>query len=485
MRRFETLFFRVAGVVCALVAALALVYALATVSSRLYEGVEGELAFEAARIRGGMPLYVDPRTGAFEYGKVPARFYALYTPVWPALVALAPAGATKVFARVFSLSAWLGTLAWSVSAAKPGHRRSAFLFAAFAGGCFFLVRGAVAGTADTFATLLATVALLRVARCDTLHPRDAFLLALAPLVKPNVVGVLVGVCLVDVARGVSTSTGRRTRAASLGTVAVTLLGGCLVFEAVSAGEWLTHLLSSSAQELRTGRWMEQFGSRALLLGAPQAAIALLAHRRGTASPYATGALVVSTLWAVLGMAKSGSATNYWLEPTAATLVVIATSEGAAFERAASWVGASFGVLNAAVSFPALCRMWTEAEEEARALPALRAACPLAAGETIASHDVGIELELTGRLWIPPFQTTYLLRHGRFPLAIWQGDLALPELRYFVTRGPYFEAAPPSDAEGKKERLAFLLELRAQIDRSFVLKARVGPFRVYRRRDVAP
>jgi hypothetical protein len=481
MKRIEGFVFRFACAVCTLVAAFAVAYSIATARSRVYEGVEGELAFEASRLRTGLPLYVDPRIGAFDYGKVPARFYALYTPVWSVLVAVAPAALAKVVARLASLSAWLGTLSLAVLAAGSLKRTTALTFAAFAAGCFFLVRAAASGTSDTLATLVATAALLRVVERDTLRPRDACLFAFAPLVKPNVVGILAGVCLVEVVRAIRLPRSRTACLASLAALALTLFAGVLVFEVASGGAWLSHLVFSSGQELRLGRWVEQFGSRALLLGAPHVAIAVLAYKNGNASRYALVALVTSTVWATFSMAKSGSATNYWLEPTAAALVVVTTTEGAAFERGAAWACSGFGVLSAALSGPALLRMWTDANEEARALPALRAACPLAAGETLASNDVGIEVEVTGRLTIPPFQMTYLVRHGRFSQTTWQEDLARPELRFFVTRGASFEAPVPADAEGKKERLAYLVELRDAFDRSFEPVGQVGPFRVYRRR----
>jgi hypothetical protein len=480
-QRIERLLLWGAAAVCTLVAASAVAYGILTAPTRLYEGVEGELAFEASRLRAGLPLYVDPLVGAFDYGKVPARFYALYTPVWSLLVSLASPEIAKPFARLISFSAWLGTLALAALAAPPERKRTAWTFAAFAAGCFFLVRGAVSGTGDTLATLLATGVLLRVTRRNGPTPLDAGLLALAPLVKPNVIGILIGVLFVEVRRAISDPRARRVCGASVGAAGLTLLVGSLVFEMASGGAWLRHLVLSSAQEPRLGRWVDQFGTRLVLLGAPHAAIAVAAWMRGKASPYALGALVASAAWATLSMAKGGSATNYWLEPTAAALVVISTTEGRAFERLAAWTCGGFGVLSAAISGPALSRIWLDASAAARALPALSVACPLAPGEMLASNDMGIEVELTGRLTIPPFQMTYLLRHARFPLSTWRNDLALSELRYFVTRSEYFEAPPPEDEEGKKERYAFLVELRDSFDQLFAFERQVGPFRVYRKR----
>jgi hypothetical protein len=471
-------------------AVLALAYALATVSSRPYESVEGELAFEASRLRAHLPLYVDPRIGAFDYGPVPARYFAHYTPVGSAALSLVPATAAKVVARVASLSAWLATLALGVLGARPSHEprtatsggaRASLLFALFAAGCFFLVRGFVSGTADTLATLLATAALLRIVRHDALSPGDALLLGLAPLVKPNVLGVFLGVCVVE---GVRIKRRERPLGASSRALAVavtTVAMGVLVFEASSHGAWLEHLYWSAAPELRLGRWVEQFGARMVLLGVPHLAIGVIAYKRGTWSPYAVGALVASVAWAGFSMAKSGSATNYWLEPTAAALVTVATTRGAAFERDGARVCAAVGGLSAFLSAFPLIRMWSDASAAARALPEVSRVCALAPGEMLGSPDAGIEVELTGRLWIPSFVMTHALRHGRFSTSSWRRDIALPALKCVVTRGEYFEVDPPNDPEERRDRLADVVELKDAYDASFVRAADADPFRVYLRR----
>ncbi|MGH7436420.1 MAG: hypothetical protein ACRENE_12175, partial [Polyangiaceae bacterium] len=86
------------------------VFAVATLASRPLDGSEGTFLFEAARIRHGLPLYVDPLSGAFDYGAVPSRFYVLYTPFWAAVVASFPEGAAPALARALSLAAWFGLL---------------------------------------------------------------------------------------------------------------------------------------------------------------------------------------------------------------------------------------------------------------------------------------------------------------------------------------------------------------------------------------
>src|SRR6185295_18792292 len=107
---------------------------------------------------------------------------------------------------------------------------------------------AVAATADGPAALLAALGLLAVVRRDragrapALGAGAAVLLALAPLVKPNVLGTLAGVGLVEAWRafGPGPRATSRPRAASGLVLAGAMLAlGVLVLELASHGAWLT------------------------------------------------------------------------------------------------------------------------------------------------------------------------------------------------------------------------------------------------------
>src|SRR5579872_1361480 len=116
----------------ALLAAVA--YSIAALPVRPLDGVEGEVLYEAARLRAGLPLYTDPIAGAFDHGPVPARFFVLYPPLWSFLLSLVPGAARVLAGRIAACAAWFGTLAYLAWRAPAPHRRVACVAAAFAGG---------------------------------------------------------------------------------------------------------------------------------------------------------------------------------------------------------------------------------------------------------------------------------------------------------------------------------------------------------------
>ena len=85
-----------AAVAVAVVAVLA--FAVVTIASRPLEYVEGEVLFDASRLRDHLRLYIDPLRGAFDYGPLPSRYYVAYTPLWAWLLSHVPAGAAAVVA---------------------------------------------------------------------------------------------------------------------------------------------------------------------------------------------------------------------------------------------------------------------------------------------------------------------------------------------------------------------------------------------------
>jgi hypothetical protein len=278
-----------------------------------------------------------------------------------------------------------------------------------------------------------------------------------------------------------------------------LLAAVAAFELGSGGAWWTNLVAGSGQELRWERGVEQVVSRLPYLGLPQVLVFVAARRLGHPNRYALGALASSTVWTVLTMAKSGSTTNYWIEPTLAALVVLATTETCAavaaaaafpaedrFGRAAALGASVLALASAATTLPAIARMAAEARQNARSLREVRAWCTLAPGEMAIGGDPGVEYELSGRLATTPFEMTYLSRRGLFPLSTWAADLARPSVRWFVTHGDPLHEEPPRTPEERRETLAFFLELRDQILEDFSFDRRIGDFWIYRRRGpVAP
>jgi hypothetical protein len=468
-------------------AAAALGYALSTAAWRPVDGTEAMLLFTADRVRAGLPLFVDPLVGAFDYGPVPSRFYALYTPLWPAAVAAVPAAAARATARLVASACWFGSLAAVARRAPARTRLACCTFAGFAGGSYFLLRSAAVAAPDASAAALATWGLMRVVRRGRLDSLASCLFVAAALVKPNVFGMGAGVLCTHLAAG-----RRAIGWAWLAPIvaAAALLGlSVSAFQLASQGAWFAHLLGASAQEIRLTRWLTQVPSRLPFLGLPQVLAGVAAVRFGRANRFALAALATSTAWTTFSMAKSGSTTNYWFEPTLAALAVLATTEPRSsgvrdtdpFARAVSIGASALAVVSATVALPAIARANRSAYRVARALVEVRTACARGPGEMTVAPDPGIEYELTARLAVAAVEITSDLRRGHFPLGLWSADLALPQVRWFVTWGPVLDRALPKDEEGRKETGAFLVELRPQIDREFEFDRQIDQFWVYRRR----
>ena len=496
MGAIGTIVTRAGAVAAAVTTAAAIAYALGTATWRPLDITEGELLFLASRIRSGLPLFVDPHAGAWDYGPVPARYYVLYTPLWAWFMAALPAAGARAMARLVATAAWFGAVAAVASVAPRGRRLACWTFAGFAASSFLLLRSAVVAAPDTAAVAIATWALMRTVRRERLDGVAASLFAVAALVKPNVLGLGAGVLVEHVLseRGLM----RRLLVPLVWGGAVLALA-VTGFQLASGGTWWANLLAGSGQELTLARGVEQVGSRLPYFGVPQALGFFGARRLARPSRFALAALAASTAWTVFSMAKSGSTTNYWLEPTIALLVVLATSgsrdapsvaSGAtdpagtpASDPFAPFAGVLAGVLaiaSAAGTLPALADMRAGAKQKVDAIAQARARCTLAPGEALVASDPALEFELMGRIVTTPFEMTNLTRHGRFPLSIWSADLARPEVRWLVLDGDALEKAPPVGAEARKETSALAIELRSQVLRDFSLDSRAGSFRIYRR-----
>src|SRR5262245_50004416 len=120
----------------ALVATFA--WTLLTLGVRPLDGSEGNILFNAARIRGRMPLYVDPLAGAWEYGAPPARYFVYNTPTWAWLLSRFSAAAAPIASRVLGSFCWFGLLAAIPLTAPRPFRRQALLGAIFVAGVWVL-----------------------------------------------------------------------------------------------------------------------------------------------------------------------------------------------------------------------------------------------------------------------------------------------------------------------------------------------------------
>jgi len=154
--------------------------------------VEGEILYEAQRIRASLPLYTDPVVGALDEGAVPARFFVLYPPILPWLLSLVPERGAAIAGRALGTAAWFGTLAAIVGTVPGARRKAAFAAAAFAGGIYTLTLFASTARPDSLAVALAGAGLLRAVDRRRLDAPCGVLFALAAWTKPNVLGLAAG-----------------------------------------------------------------------------------------------------------------------------------------------------------------------------------------------------------------------------------------------------------------------------------------------------
>jgi hypothetical protein len=486
-------------------------FVLAIGRLKLPNDVEGQLLYEASRIRRGLPLYVDPLAGAFDDGPLPIRKYVLYTPVWPLLTSAVPTAYALVAWRTVAAIAWfLGILALAAwPAAPPGagpaprsdpwadpstdpstdttirapaFRPAALLAALSCGGFFLLARSGFEAKPDTVPALLSACALARTLRHKRLDPLSAALFAVAALTKPNMVGVASGVFLCD-------AVARRTRsAASVAVAAIVAGGGASLFAWSSHGAWLVHLHASAMMPISPYRWVGYLRDYAALLGLPHAVVAALAwraSRRARTVPYGPAGLTTSIAWACFAMGKHGSGTAYWLEPTMAMVAVLAYGDpislGARGQALAALLAPIAPLVLGAMSAPFFWREWNAARRDAAHVEDVRAACGVGPGEAAAASDTGLEMALTGRVTWAPWATTFLVRSGAFPLSVLEADYARPALACFVDRGCDTVTPEPVPFDPGSEHSIFRFELRDTILRNFQLATRVDGECVFRRR----
>lgn len=442
-------------------------------SPREGSAVEDEIIVEAFRVRHGLELYVDPHQGTTDSGSPPSRYFVLYTPTFSMLLGHLPAGSLEGIrfeGRLVSLISW-GLALLLVTRVGRGATLAGLLSA----GSVFLLRN-VGASPDCFAMLFVALGLTRFLKRGVWDPWVSLSLVAAPFVKPSAVGVVLGMHLAHLLVV-------RKRAlvgfAMSAAWTAAFLVGCHV---ASDGQWFVHLRNSTFQTLSWDRFVEEFGARALVLGVPHLVVLLLGVL-SRANPYGIGALGVSLLWSTFSMAKHGSGSHYFLEPTLAAVALLTTLDPSRLPgRVRTWgtVGAfALCVVSAAISLPAYVRGLRARGTLAALYDAVSKACARGPEEVVLSSWIGVEVDLNGRFLVPVWQTSYLARAGRFPLSHWERDLRHKNVAWLVTeRGD--EGTPP-EVRGKVEVHAFRRELRSVVEECFVPAGEVGPLLLRKKR----
>jgi hypothetical protein len=435
--------------------------AAVSLGGRPLDGVEGDLLFEASRIRAGLRLYVDPGVGALDYGAISARYYVLYPPLWAGFLSLWPSAWALTVGRLASGMAWwgvLGGLALSASA-RRAWRGPAWLAALFVGGVYSLAEFGGSARPDAVAVGLAGVALARSVRRGRVDVLAGALFALAAWTKPNVLGMGAGAfvaCLWLAPRALPLAA-----AGALGVTGLIVA----VLEWASSGSWLAHLVAATGQPLHLSLFVHHLEARGQFFlgflglagffawkGKAQVFAwkgkAQAFHWKGSAqranedpgARIALAALLVSVAWAFVSFAKVGSAANYWMEPCMAAVVVFSSVEPpglflslssrarSAMALAALFQGLWTEVGSARATFESIGTNRAHMALLARA----RSVCRVGEDKLVVSDEPGIELMLDGRLVAHAFPLTYQALRGRYPLGPWIADLERPEVGCVVT-----------------------------------------------------
>ncbi|MCL2778531.1 MAG: hypothetical protein FWD73_11045 [Polyangiaceae bacterium] len=496
--RLSSVIFSVALLVVTSALLSTLYWAAATIFVRPLDIVEGEVLFEADRIRSNLALYTDPAVGAYDYGPVPARYLVLYPPVWPFFLSFLPKAWAAHAARLLVFALWYGLLGWIVLRAPRQHRRAAALAAMFVAGVWVLALFALVARPDALAVLCSGLALERVSRRlstgvkVSLDAVSGGLFALAPWLKPNVVGAAPGAFFAVAflawlgARRASAVGAKSPLASAWGAVAPGIAGVALVstciavtLTIVSGQAWITHLLASTGQPPSASLWFEQLGSRLPFFGLPLAS-AMFVGMRARKDPGAFVALlglVSATAWCLLALAKIGSLSVYFLEPCVAGVIVFARAPIPASWREprarfplsvvalvqALWTGV--GSMRSAFEHVPSDR------EQAAVIATARQTCGAPAGSIVLAEEPGVEFMMNGRIVQTPFQSTFLALRGKFPLHVWLSDVMHPEVACLVMQGDLLER-PLSEVHIEHDRFGVELR-RALVERFALVETRAG------------
>jgi hypothetical protein len=442
---------RVAALASAALTAVAvtatMVFLIATLRTRTLDYAEGEVLFDAARIRERLPVYFDVSRGALEYGPIPSRHFVVYVPTFAWLLAQLPASAAAPVGRLASLVVWTAALAWIAAGARRERRTAAIVGALFILGAETLTYHAALARPDGLAVALAGVALGLTVRRGRVGWAGGVLFAMAAWLKPNVIGAFTGAMLAEVIV-------HRTRAyaAVLGCCAVSVPVAFLL-QRVSLGVWTTHLAGSTLAPLRSTLFFEHMASRLPFFGIPLLFAACAVWGDVRSPKVARGecgggwhaflALVASSTWTLIALAKVGSASNYWMEPCIAGLVAIAHAS-----KPPPW-GAPQAVLALAqclwVDVASVRESVTglaQAGAQYAVIMRVRDSCD----GLVVADTPGLEMELNGRVLCSPFQLRYLAKAGGFSADQWVETLRRPEIACALTNAPLGDPLAPYEAD---------------------------------------
>ncbi len=457
-------------------------WAVAQSTERLPDYPEACVLFNASRVRDGFPLYVTPETGGAEYTSgPPSRYFVAYTPFYAMALSLVPAGAAMAASRLFGLLAWASALVWSVVRARDAEaRRWATVAALFVGSTYHFARWSACTKPDAIALLLTAIALERALSRRTLGFASGALFAMAAVLKPSVVGALLGVSVLSGVVVVARSLRRRRamlgHARGLAAAGVVALVSLIGLDIGSGGLAITQLRSALALKFVWSHFVEMNVSRGPFLAAIVVVAVLAAWpSRGTIrGKLALSALAGSVATCAFGLGKLGSASNYLMEPSLVSVIVVAAF-GLRLPRSLASRTVSLAAVFVSVAWVDVATARSLVDEvndwgkERAELSAARATCP--AKGFVLSHDPGLELTLNGRIYTHALEVWAATLAGRFPERVWVHDVAHPDVECFVAETASTFESPPG---------VFPPEVARALADEFGPPERIGRFVTYKR-----
>ena len=420
-----------------------LAFVVATLPVRIPYWGEAEVLYEAARLRAHQPLFVDPLIGTADVP--PSRYYVTYPPLLAWALSFASGMSAMMLGRIACALAWFGTLgavAWRA-------RRVEVAFAAvYVAGIWVLANFAMLARPDSIAAAAGAFALWRATdpKRTRLDPVTIALFVLVPWIKPTMIGLPIGALLA--------SKDRR----AIGIAAGLALGSAFV-----AGKTLfVHVVLSNAQPFAVSAWLEQVPSR-LPFFAPLLGWAVWLGRR---ERIALGAVLGAAAWTLVALAKTGSSSNYWMEPCLAALVLLARAPRADYTDVRLAAAALATVVYADVaSIHAASEHVFAFRDDAETVASFGTQCFEVPGDVVAADEAGIELVLNDRVLMPTYQMAYLVVAKRLPSSLFTDEIAAA--RCYVEHTGQLALVPDAHAllEARFERVrsvgSFVLWKRAR------------------------
>ncbi len=462
-------------VILLIAGAAAMTCAIITSQSRPPVGIEGEILFEASRIREGRPLYIDPIAGTREYGEPPTRYYVLYPPLWSWLVSLLPESAALLGSRIIATLLWLGLICAIVTSARQSSRWVTGLGGLFIAGTYVLILYGSSGRPDSAALCLAGMGLLLSVKAGRSGLLAGVLFALAAWLKPHIIGLGAGAFLATLFID--------RRAAGLTVLGALAVSAPIAFilQKASGGVWISHLVMSTAQPLVLSIWLDNLYSRLPFFAAFIGFAAWCGfHERSSINiRVALSALAASVFCTLLLLAKTGSASNYWMEPCVAALIVLSQSAASRLSPIVATVATLQALWVGIATVRSSLDDIENTPKQSAILAKARQICGIGQQDVVLADEPGFEFSLNNRVIATPYQFTHLVRSGMFPVEIWQNDLIRPDVRCLVVHTDILER--PLSAVDIQTDL-FPPRIREVLSQRFVRAAQDGGMHVYRLRN---